>query len=162
MARVPPAMANDHVSRWAPAESWRSSLTGSPSTTSSASASAVIDCVDSPIQMDHGILAYAAYLPRHRLPHEQLEAQLGTRGGAGQRILASFDEDSTTMAVEAARRIAGPDSPPGSIYFATTTPPYLDKTNASAIHSALDLGHDGFAVDMAGSARSSVGALRAA
>ncbi|MFL5822282.1 MAG: OB-fold domain-containing protein [Solirubrobacteraceae bacterium] len=111
--------------------------------------------------MDYGIVAYAAYLPRHRLPHSQLEAQLQTRGGGGQRILASYDEDSTTMAVEASRRVAD-GSPPGAIYFATTTPPYLDKTNAAAIHSALDLGHDGFAVDMAGSARSAVGALRAA
>ncbi len=60
------------------------------------------------------------------------------------RILASYDEDATTMAVEAARRaLAGADSPPGAIFFATTTPPYLDKTNATAIHAALDLGHEG-------------------
>ena len=114
------------------------------------------------IATDHGILAYAAYLPRHRLAHEQLEAQLGERGGGGQRILASYDEDATTMAVEAARRVVSDDGAPGAVYFATTTPPYLDKTNASAIHSALDLGHDGFAVDMAGSARSAVGALLSA
>jgi 3-hydroxy-3-methylglutaryl CoA synthase/uncharacterized OB-fold protein len=112
--------------------------------------------------MDHGLVAYAAYLPRHRLTHEQLAAQLGTGGSGSQRILASFDEDATTMAVEAARRVVDSGSPPGAIYFATTTPPYLDKTNASAIHSALDLGHEGFAVDLAGSARSSIGALRAA
>jgi hydroxymethylglutaryl-CoA synthase len=65
------------------------------------------------------------------------------------------------MAVEASRRVLD-GSPPGAIYLATTTPPYLDKTNASAIHSALDLGHDGFAVDVAGSARSAVGALGSA
>jgi hydroxymethylglutaryl-CoA synthase len=112
--------------------------------------------------MDHGIVAYAAYLPRHRLPHAQLEAQLGTRAGDGHRILASYDEDSTTMAVEAARRVLDAGATPGAVYFATTTPPYLDKTNAAAIHSALDLGHDGFAVDLAGSARSAIGALRAA
>ena len=112
--------------------------------------------------MDHGLVAYAAYLPRHRLAHEQLAAQLSTGGSGGRRILASYDEDATTMAVEAARRVVDAGAPPGAIYFATTTPPYLDKTNASAIHSALDLGHSGFAVDMAGSARSAVGALRAA
>ena len=112
--------------------------------------------------MNYGLIAYAAYLPRHRLPHEQLTAQLGTGRSDGHRILASYDEDSTTMAVEAARRVIKASEPPVAIYFATTTPPYLDKTNASAIHSALDLGHDGFAVDLAGSARSSIGALRAA
>ncbi|HEY1523263.1 MAG TPA: OB-fold domain-containing protein [Solirubrobacteraceae bacterium] len=66
------------------------------------------------------------------------------------------------MAVEAARRVVSDDGAPGAVYFATTTPPYLDKTNASAIHSALDLGHDGFAVDLAGSARSAIGALLSA
>ena len=110
-----------------------------------------------------GITAYAAYLPRHRLGHEELGGELGTRTGQGRRVLASYDEDSTTMAVEAARRVvAGNSAPPGAIYFATTTPPYLDKTNAAAIHAALDLGHEGFAADVAGSARSTVAAMRAA
>jgi 3-hydroxy-3-methylglutaryl CoA synthase len=63
------------------------------------------------------------------------------------------------MGVEVARRVAGRQDPPEAIYFATSTPPYLDKTNATAIHAALDLGHEGLAVDMAGSARSSVGAI---
>ncbi len=113
--------------------------------------------------MQHGIVAYAAYVPRHRLAHEELGGELGVRGGDGRRVIASYDEDSTTMAVEAARTAAGNGAPaPGAIYFATTTPPYLDKTNAAAIHAALDLGHDGFAVDVAGSPRSAVGASRAA
>jgi 3-hydroxy-3-methylglutaryl CoA synthase/uncharacterized OB-fold protein len=116
----------------------------------------------------HGIVAYGAYVPRFRLQREELGAALGeiavppTRGA---RAVASYDEDTTTMGVEAARRALsngdrggrGPD-----LYFATTAPAYFDKTNASAIHAALDLGHEGFAVDFAGSARSSVGALRAA
>ena len=110
-----------------------------------------------------GITAYAAYLPRHRLGHEELAAELGTRAGKGRRVIASYDEDSTTMAVEAARRVAGShDAAPGAIYFATTTPSYLDKANATAVHAALDLGHEGFAADVAGSARSAVAALRAA
>src|SRR5436305_14872305 len=112
--------------------------------------------------MEHGIVAYAAYLPRHRLTHEELGNELGMRGGAGRRVIASYDEDSTTMAVEAARAAVGNGAAPGAIYFATTTPPYLDKTNAAAIHAALDLGHDGFAVDLAGSARSAVAALLSA
>lgn len=117
--------------------------------------------------MDHGILAYAAYLPGHRLPHAELGAQLGIGGPPappavpGSRIIASYDEDSTTMGVEAARRVVDENVRPWAIYFATTTPPYLDKTNAAAIHAALDLGHEGFAVDMAGSARSGFGALTA-
>jgi 3-hydroxy-3-methylglutaryl CoA synthase/uncharacterized OB-fold protein len=76
--------------------------------------------------------------------------------------VASYDEDTTTMGVEAARRALRNGDRPASLAFATTAPAYLDKTNASAIHAALDLGHEGFAVDMAGSARSAIGALRAA
>ncbi|MER7619807.1 hydroxymethylglutaryl-CoA synthase, partial [Nonomuraea wenchangensis] len=108
----------------------------------------------------HGIVAYASYLPRHRLRHADLGAALGIRAGSGSRVAASFDEDSTTLGVEAARRVL--TGPPGAIFFATTSPAYLDKTNAAALHAALGLGRDGLAVDLAGSARSGTGALLAA
>ena len=110
-----------------------------------------------------GLLGYAAYVPRFRLQRAELAAALGGGGGGrGARAVASYDEDTTTMGVEAARRALRDGYRPGSLAFATTAPAYLDKTNASAIHAALDLGHEGFAVDMAGSARSAIGALRAA
>jgi len=109
-----------------------------------------------------GLLAYGAYVPRHRLQRSELAAALGTRAGKGARAVASYDEDSTTMGVEAARRALARGGCPDSIYFATTAPAYVDKTNATAIHAALDLGHRGFAVDLAGASRSAVGALRAA
>lgn len=108
-----------------------------------------------------GLLAYGAYLPRHRLTRAELADALGTPAGKGARTVACFDEDSTTMGVEAARR-ALQGACPGAIYFATTAPAYADKTNAAAIHAALDLGHGGFAVDLAGSTRSAVGALKSA
>lgn len=110
-----------------------------------------------------GIVRYAGYVPRHRLQRAELGAALGAPAGGGARVVASYDEDTTTMAVEAARRALGDGAPaPANLYFATTAPAYFDKTNASAIHAALDLGHEGFAVDLAGSARSGVGAMRAA
>ncbi len=109
-----------------------------------------------------GIVAYAAYLPRHRLARADLAAAHGGAGGAGGRVVASYDEDATTLAVEAARAARESGVAARSLYFATTTPPYLEKTNAATIHGALDLGPDGFAADVVGSARSSVAALRAA
>ena len=109
-----------------------------------------------------GLLSYGAYVPRHRLQHEELSSALGLPGGPGARVVASYDEDSTTMGVEAARRALSNGHRPGAIYFATTAPAYFDKTNASTIHAALDLGHEGFAVDLAGSARGGVGALLSA
>jgi hydroxymethylglutaryl-CoA synthase len=112
--------------------------------------------------MAFGILSYAAYVPRHRLQRQELAAALGGGGGTGARAVASYDEDTTTMGVEAARAALADGVRPAALYFATTAPAYVDKTNAAAIHAALDLGHQGFAVDLAGSVRGAVGALRAA
>lgn len=112
--------------------------------------------------MRASITACAAYVPRHRLQRADLGAVLGAPSGKGARIVASYDEDSTTMGFEAARLALGPGSAATSIHFATTSPAYFEKTNAAAIHAALDGGHEGFAVDLAGSARGATGALRAA
>lgn len=111
-----------------------------------------------------GIIAYGSYLPYYRLQKGAITAALGTGGGRGTRSVASYDEDATSMAVEAARetmRHAG-DVSPSSVYFATSTPPYLDKTNANVIHAALNLPSHVFAGDVAGSPRSVNVALRSA
>lgn len=101
------------------------------------------------------ILAYASYVPAHRLGPDS--------GVRGTRAVASFDENSTTMAVAAARALpAELLDRAGSVWFATTSPAYLDKTNASAIHAALQLDPRVFASDLVGSGRSTVGALHAA
>ncbi|HEX9993315.1 MAG TPA: 3-oxoacyl-[acyl-carrier-protein] synthase III C-terminal domain-containing protein, partial [Acidimicrobiales bacterium] len=112
-----------------------------------------------------GVLAYGAYVPYHRLRREAIAAALGEGGGRGTRAVASYDEDTTSMAVEAARvalRAAPASAPPGRVYFATADPAYLDKTNATVVHAALGLDRSALAVDMAGSVRSGVGALVAA
>ena len=112
----------------------------------------------------NGIVAYAAYLPYFRLDRKAIGESLGASAGSGTRSVASYDEDSTSMAVEAARaatRVA-PDVRPGAVYFATASPAYLDKTNASAIHAALALDAQAAAFDMLGSVRSGAGAVWAA
>ena len=83
----------------------------------------------------NGIVAYGAYLPYFRLDRKAIGESLGASGGSGTRSVASYDEDTTSMAVEAARVAlrAAPDLRPGALYFATSAPGYLDKTNASAI-----------------------------
>ncbi len=108
-----------------------------------------------------GILAAAAYLPYRRLQRAQIRDVMGSGGGKGTRSVASFDEDTTTMAVEACRLLPG-GSKAGSLFFATATPAYLDKTNAAAVHAALRLDDGVAAFDMGGALRSGVGALRAA
>ncbi|MEM7321849.1 MAG: OB-fold domain-containing protein [Actinomycetota bacterium] len=112
-----------------------------------------------------GIIAYGNYVPYYRLQKSAITAALGTGGGRGTRAVASYDEDATSMAVEAARntmRGAPEGLIPDSVYFATATPPYLDKTNATVIHAALDLPSRVFAGDVGGSPRSVNAALRSA
>ena len=48
---------------------------------------------------------------------------------------------------------------PGILAFATTSPAYADKTNATAIHAALGLADSVLAVDTVGAVRSGVGAV---
>ena len=108
-----------------------------------------------------GILGAAGYVPYRRLQRAQVRDVMGSGGGRGTRSVASFDEDTTTMAVEACRNL-GPHADPDSLYFSTANLPYLDKTNANAIHAALRLDDDVLALDIGGAIRSGVGALRTA
>jgi 3-hydroxy-3-methylglutaryl CoA synthase/uncharacterized OB-fold protein len=118
--------------------------------------------------MARGILGWGGYLPYRRLDRTTISAVAGTGGGQGARTVASYDEDTTTMGVAAARlALAGAAAEPGQpgqprvLWFATTEPAYLDKTNATAVHAALRLDPAVAAYDAVGSVRSAVGALRA-
>jgi 3-hydroxy-3-methylglutaryl CoA synthase/uncharacterized OB-fold protein len=107
-----------------------------------------------------GILAAGGYVPHFRLRHEAIAAVLGGSPGSGSRAVANHDEDATTMAVAAARlALHGRDLPVGALWFATSSPTYLDKTNATAIHAALRLERSVLAADMGGATRSGVAAL---
>jgi hydroxymethylglutaryl-CoA synthase len=113
----------------------------------------------------NGIVAYGAYVPRRRVRLGDIAESLGGSRNDGTRAVASYDEDATSMAVEACRTALT-----GSIerdqvkqlYFATAAPGYSDKTNAAAIHAAVRLRSDVLAVDMVGAVRSGFGALVAA
>lgn len=110
-----------------------------------------------------GIIGYGTYVPYHRLQRSAITEALGAGGGRGTRAVASYDEDATSMAVEASRNLMRTvDVRPDTVLLATATPPYLDKTNANVVHAALDLSSSVFAVDVAGSARCFDGALRQA
>jgi hydroxymethylglutaryl-CoA synthase len=118
-----------------------------------------------------GIIGSGAHLPHHRLQRAAISAVHGGGGGKGTRAVASYDEDTTTMGVAAARlalhgvgAAAAPGGPaaPTALWFATTAPAYLDKTNATTIHAALRLDPSALAADFGGAVRSSVAALSAA
>jgi hydroxymethylglutaryl-CoA synthase len=106
-----------------------------------------------------GILTYGAYVPYNRLDRAAIGEALGSGGGKGSRAVASYDEDTTSMGVEAARRaLSGPAAADSvdSLSFSTVDPSYLDKTNATTIHAALGLAQSVPALDRNGSVRAAV------
>jgi hydroxymethylglutaryl-CoA synthase len=112
-----------------------------------------------------GILTYGGYVPFRRLDRSEITKVFGSGGGKGNRSVASFDEDTTSMGVEAARfALRGTDLTDriSTLSFATTSPSYVDKTNATTIHAALRLDTDCLAIDLAGSVRGTASALRLA
>ncbi|MHB8329307.1 MAG: hydroxymethylglutaryl-CoA synthase, partial [Acidimicrobiales bacterium] len=111
-----------------------------------------------------GLISAAGYVPYRRLRRAEVADLLGTGGGQGTRSVASHDEDTTTMGVEAARLAlrTAPAAGPGALWFATAHPAYLDKNNATAVHAALRLGTEVPAFDFGGALRSGSGALLAA
>lgn len=110
--------------------------------------------------MSAGIVAFAAYLPTHRLAGSAVAQARGGPAAAGERTVAAFDEDPLTMAVEAGRLVST-DRVDG-VLFSTSNPPYAAKNNASAAHAALGLPEETFAYDLGGSFRSPLGVLRTA
>ncbi|MEM9465478.1 MAG: OB-fold domain-containing protein [Actinomycetota bacterium] len=111
-----------------------------------------------------GIIAVGGYVPHHRLDRSEIAAFFGKGGGRGRRAVASYDEDTTTMGVAAARlaRASAPDTTIDALWFCTSTPAYLEKTNATAVHAALRLDAAVGALDFGGALRSGAGALRTA
>src|SRR5260370_10797085 len=109
-----------------------------------------------------GIVSYGSYVPYRRLKRAAIAQVLpGAASGKGERSVASFDEDSVSMAVEAARdalRVAGPVEI-GALFFATTTPPYAEKLNAALVGAAAMLPAEIRAADLTGSTRAGLSAI---
>lgn len=108
-----------------------------------------------------GILSSAGYVPYRRLSRTEISDFMKSGGGKGTRSVASHDEDTTTLGVEAARLATrgAPGTSIDALLFATSSPAYLDKTNATAIAAALRLLGDVPAYDFGGALRSGIGCL---
>jgi len=111
-----------------------------------------------------GILRTAAYIPYRRLERAEISEFFSSPTSEGQRSVAAHDEDTVTMAFEAARLllIAQDNLRPSALWFSTANPPYMEKTNANVIHSALQLPEETEAFDFGGGLKSSIGALKTA
>ena len=110
-----------------------------------------------------GVISAAGYVPHHRLDRSEIASFFGSGGGTGSRAVAAYDEDTTTMGQAAADlALRATTAAPGALWFATSAPAYLEKTNATAIHAALRLAPAVAAHDFGGAIRSGIGALRTA
>ncbi|MFT5180696.1 MAG: 3-hydroxy-3-methylglutaryl CoA synthase [Alphaproteobacteria bacterium] len=114
-----------------------------------------------------GITGFGAYIPRLRLQRAAVvEANKWANPGIaalakGERSMANWDEDSVTLAVEAARDcLGGADRDTIShISLASTTLPFTDRQNAGIVATALSLPTGIGALDVTGSQRAGTSAL---
>ena len=116
--------------------------------------------------MTYGILSFGAYVPPLRLSRQAILHAVGwavpsLRGlAAGERSVANWDEDSITMAVEAARDcLTGIGVVPPHLALASTTLPFADRSNSGVVADALNLDNRVATEDLAGSRRAATSAL---
>ena len=109
-----------------------------------------------------GLVSMGAYVPRYRLTGKLLAQVWGS--GGGERAVANYDEDAVTMACEAALdAVAGRDPARiGACFLASTSAPYVEKSNATLVATVADLGTALLTADVGGSLRSGTTALRLA
>jgi 3-hydroxy-3-methylglutaryl CoA synthase len=80
-------------------------------------------------------------------------------GGKGERAIASHDEDSVSMSVEAGRGALASSPAIDTLVFATNSAPYAEKLNATAICAALDLPEYVNTIELANNTRMGLAAL---
>ena len=118
----------------------------------------------------YGITGFGGYIPRLRMERSAIAAAHkwmapGLRSlGKGRRAFCGWDEDSVTMAVEAARDALAVDKAAviERLSFASTTMPFADLQNAAIIAGALGLRQDIGTLDIGQSQRAGTSALMAA
>jgi hydroxymethylglutaryl-CoA synthase len=110
-----------------------------------------------------GIIDIGVYLPWRRLSGKTAGEAWGRPGG-GERTVASYDEDSATMAVSAAIRCIGAREPRliDMLHFASVSPPYAEKSVSSLIAAAADMGNTIRTGDHGGSLRAATSAVLSA
>jgi 3-hydroxy-3-methylglutaryl CoA synthase len=104
-----------------------------------------------------GIKSYGVYIPYYRLSRAEIHNTWKTMPFPmkGERTVASFDEDSLTMAVAASIDcLAGLDRKDIDLLFScSTTFPYREKLSSATIAMALDLKNDIRTADFCNSLR---------
>ncbi len=111
-----------------------------------------------------GIISYGAYIPLWRLSRDAIAAAWQSASTGGERSVANNDEDTITMASEAAIDcLAGwQREKVDGLYFASTTSPYKEKECSTLVAMAADLRPEIITADFGNSLRAGTEAFRAA
>jgi 3-hydroxy-3-methylglutaryl CoA synthase len=107
-----------------------------------------------------GIIDIGVYIPWRRLSGKTVGEAWGRQGG-GERAVLGHDEDSATMAVSAALSCIGARKPQqiDILHFASVSPPYAEKSVASLVAAAADMGNTIRTGDHGGSLRAATSVL---
>ena len=108
-----------------------------------------------------GIVSYGTYVPTYRLPREVMAKEWGIPSLGGERSVANFDEDSLTLAVNAAIDALGERNPQSlaGVFFASTTSPYREKQAAVTVATVLDANPEIRTMDFTDTLRAGTSAL---
>lgn len=115
--------------------------------------------------MSAGIVGYGCYVPPYRIKREEIGKTWGG-GGRGELAIPGTDEDVVTMGVEATgnalRHAQVAPEEIGALYLASTSPPYAEHSSATIVADTCALSPQAERVDLAGSPRAGIGALKMA
>jgi len=120
------------------------------------------------VENSTGIVSFGVYLPAYRLARKVIAEATGGYPRRGERSVANYDEDSLTMAANAALECldnhqhaweaAVDPSNLSALFFASTTSPYAEKQAASVLGDVLEVAPSALVTDLGASLR---GALTA-
>lgn len=111
-----------------------------------------------------GITSIGAYVPYYYISRKTIGGAWNAGGSKGTRSLVNFDEDSVTLAWEAAEesfRFVDRNSV-DALYFASTTAPYAEKSHSGLVATACNLSRNVFTADFAQCTKAATSALRLA
>jgi hydroxymethylglutaryl-CoA synthase len=114
-----------------------------------------------------GIVGYGIYLPIYRIKISEIARVWGRKleGGIEEKTVAGPDEDTTTMAVEAARNAlkrAGINPKDiGAVYVGSESPPYAVKPTATIVAEAIEATPETMAADYEFACKAGTAALQA-
>ena len=108
-----------------------------------------------------GIVAYGGCIPRYRLNRDEIARAWGSNSLGGEKAVANHNEDSLALAVEGSFNCLQGIDPQGveTLFFASTTSPYLEKQSASLIAAVAEIGERTRTADFSNSLRAGTNAL---